>query len=111
MSTTYVFLKDIDTSKMAENRREVYWPKSLGSRDHYDPSLRATFTSKQKMRRYLAQHGLRDAGERVNPDRHIRGREKTRPNPLQPKIDAYIRQSGGAEGLLRRIKEGRGHFL
>lgn len=110
MSKAFFFLRDIDTSGMAEDRREVYWPNSLGGRDYYEPSLRETFTSKRKMRRFMAQHGLRDAGERINPKKPIQGREKTRPNPLAPRIAEYLKGQGGTEGLLKRIKEGKGVF-
>ena len=111
MSKAFFFLKDIDTSSMAEDHREVYWPKSLGGRDYYEPSLRETFSSKRQMRRFMAQYGLRDAGERVTPSKPIEGRPKTRPNPLAPKIAEYIRQQGGTEGVRRRIKEGKGVFV
>ena len=110
MSKTFFFLKDIDTSHMAENKRECYWPTSAGS-DYYEPSLREIFTSKRRMRRFMAQHGLRDAGERIDPNKPIQGREKSKPNPLAPRIAEYIRQQGGTEGLRRRIKEGKGVFV
>ena len=111
MSKVFFFLKDIDTSGLAEDRRDVYWPKSLGSRDYYEPSLRETFTSKRQMRRFMAQHGLRDSGERINPNKPIAGREKTRPNPLAPVIAQYLKQQGGTEGLLRRKHAGKGVFV
>ena len=111
MAKCYFFLKDIDTSQVAEDRREVFWPKSHGSRDYYEPSLRETFSSKRQMRRFMAKHGLRDAGELVNPNKHIHGREKTKPNPLAALIAEHIRQQGGTEGLLRRKHEGKGVFV
>ena len=111
MSKTYVFLSTIETSQVATDKREVYWPKSLGSRDYYEPSLRRTFSSKSQMRRYMAAHGLRDAGEQINPDKHIQGRERSRPNPMTAAARAYVASHGGTAGLLQRIQERKGHFL
>ena len=108
MSKVFVFMNDTPPpAGLHENRREVFWPKSLGSRDYHEPSLRETFTSKSQMRRYLATHGLRDAGERVNPNKSIAGREKMRRDPvLQRKIQDYVKTQGGAGGLLDRIQRG-----
>lgn len=111
MSKVYVFMNSAPSTVAGDNKREVYWPASLGTRDYHDPSLRQTFGSKQAMRRYMAQHKLRDAGERVNPEKHVQGREKSKPQPHQHAIQAYIQSQGGAQGLLDRIQRGQGSFL
>lgn len=111
LSKVYFFQSDIQPLPV-QNKREVYWPKSLGGRDYYDPSLRRTFRSKQEMRAYMAQHKLRDAGERVNPEKHINGRQRASSNPqTRQAIQAHIQQSGGVDGLLHRIQTGRGRFV
>ena len=113
MSTAYFFMKDIDTSQVqGDNRREVYWPKTVTQQGHYDPSLRRTFQSKQEMRQYMAANKLRDAGERINPDKHIAGRSKThRDSQRQAAIQQHIQRQGGTDGLLQRIREQRERYL
>lgn len=111
MSKVYFFQNTTPSTDVSVNRREVYWPKSLGTSDHYDPSLRMTFSSKQQMRQYMAQHKLRDAGERINPEKHIQGRERSKGNPKAAAIAAYLQSQGGTQGLLKRIREGKGHFV
>ena len=95
MSKTYVFMGG-PTAQGAENRREAYWKQNC-LEGCYDPSLKRTFASKQAMRSHLAKHGLRDAGERINPEKHILGREKTKPNPHAKTIQQHIAQSGGTD--------------
>ena len=106
MSKLYFFMNDAPPpTGLHENKRECYFP--LGKAEHYDPSLRKTFTSKTEMRRYMATHKLRDAGERVNPSKHISGRPKVSEEARQSHAIAHewIRTHGGVEGLLRRAQE------
>ena len=111
MSKVYFFQSDIQPLA-AQNKREVYWPKSLGGRAYYDPSLRRSFSSKQEMRQYLATHKLRDAGERINPSKPVQGRERVVPHdPAKVRaIQDHIAKSGGVEGLIRRVQQGQGRF-
>lgn len=70
MSKTFVFLKDIDTSQVVgENRREAYCPTG----GYFDNNLRRHFNSKREKRRFLAAHGMREAGELYNPEKAIEG--------------------------------------
>ena len=108
MSTTYFFMKDIDTSHLAQDKREAWMPKN-GS--YFDPVMRQTFESRTQKRAYMKRNGMRECGELINPEKQIGGRDKTKPNPKREAIRQYIDSQGGTEGLLKRIQEGRGHFL
>jgi hypothetical protein len=106
MSKSFFFLNDMPVEGSL-NKREVYWRQNCAD-GCYDPSLKRTFSSKHEMRAYLAKHGMRDAGERVNPSKHITGREKAKHNPVQRQhIQDYIRSQGGTEGLLRKMQKGK----
>ena len=108
MIKAYVFLNDIDTSHVAVDKRECWMPHSGA---YFDPVMRQTFDSRTKKRAYLKAHGMRECGELINPEKQIGGREKTRRNPQRAAIRQYLDSCGGTEGLLKRIQEGRGHFL
>ena len=111
MSKLYFFMGDTPAPTPSLDKREVYWPKSLGTRDYYDPSLKRSFSSKSEMRAYLRANKLRDAGERINPSKHIEGRLKHDPSPKAEAIQRYVQSHGGTEGLLRRIQQGKGNFI
>lgn len=74
MSKVYVFLKNIDTSQVAgENRREAWMPKS--GMGYFDKNAREYFPTRRAKRRWLANHGMREAGELYDPDKPIGGTE------------------------------------
>ena len=101
MSKCYVFLSDPPATGML-NKREAWFPRTGDG--YFDPSAKRWFETKQKKRAWLAAHGMREAGELVNPNKYIAGREKSRPDPRRAQIDAYLRAQGGTAGLLERIK-------
>ena len=106
MSKVFVFMKDIDTSQQAQNKREVWFPRT-GS-GYYDPSARRYFETKTEKRAWLATHGMREAGELVNPNKPLAGRAKVTVDAAQQRrIQEYIKSQGGTEGLLRRLNKER----
>ena len=109
MSKTFFFLKAIDTSHLADDKREAWMPK--GGVSYFDPVMRQTFESRKQKRAYMKAHGMRECGELINPEQQISGREKSRPTPQRERIQAYLKSQGGTEGLLKRIEERRGYFL
>ena len=109
MSKVFVFLKDVDTSHMAEDRREAWMPRGGGS--YFDKAARRTFESRKEKRQWLKVNGMRECGELMNPEKHILGREKSKPSPHKEAIQRYLHSQGGTAGLLQRIQEQRGNFL
>lgn len=110
MSKTYVFLGGPDVSQCTgENRREAWMPRT--GYGYYDKSVRQYFDTKRQKRAWLKANGMRECGELFRPNKYIPGREKTKPDPMKAKRDAYIQSCGGVEGLLQRVRERRGNFL
>ena len=71
MSTSYFFMKDIDTSHLGKTiLPDVYCP--VGG--YEDKNMGRRFDSKGEKFRYIRAHGMREA-ELVNPDKGIGGRE------------------------------------
>ena len=109
MSKVYVFLNDAPVES-GLNNREAWMPKD--GQPYFDQGAKRWFASRQQKRAWLAQHGMREAGELVNPEKQIAGREKTHRDPvLRQRIQEHIRSQGGTQGLLQRIREGRGTYV
>lgn len=68
MSKAYVFLSATPVDyTLASNKREVWMPK--GDLSYFDKSARRRFESRREKRDWLTQHGMREAGELINPNK------------------------------------------
>lgn len=67
MSKFYLFLNDAPSTVTAQNKRNAWMPK--GDLPYFDHSARRVFQSRAEKRRWLTQHGMREAGECYNPDK------------------------------------------
>ena len=108
MSKIYIFLGGPEAFG-SEDKRSCWMPK--GQVSYFDKVARRTFESRKEKRQWLKANGMRECGELMNPEKHILGREKSKPSPHKEAIQRYLHAQGGTEGLLRRIQERRGNFL
>ena len=109
MSKLYFFMSESATPTTSD-KRECWFPKT-GS-GYYDKSAKRYFDSKQEKRAWMRQHGIREAGELINPNKPIQGRQRVSANPSTVRsIQDHIQQSGGVEGLIRRVQTGQGRFV
>lgn len=104
MSKVYVFLNDTPAEAVAQNKREAWMPK--GDLPYFDKAANRWFQSRREKRAWLTQHNMREAGELINPNKHIQGRLKTKPSPERERARAWFQSQGGTEGLLKRLQGG-----
>lgn len=72
MSKVYVFMDTTPVDQtLASNKMEVYCPPT----GYFDKSLRRFIDSKQQKRNLLRRAGMRECGERFNPDKMLGGNE------------------------------------
>ena len=91
MSTTYFFMKDVDTSHLGKTiLPDVYCP--TGGYD--DKNMGRRFDSKGEKFRYLRAHGMREA-EVVNPEKGIGGTEGASIKKRGPRGNFRARQMPG----------------
>ena len=74
MSTTYIFLDATPVDRtLAQNKREAWMPK--GDVAYFDKAARQRFESRRQKRAWLTQHGMREAGELLNPRKALGANE------------------------------------